>query len=585
MTWADTIRDFLPPVDPRNPREIECDIEDEFSFHLAMLEREERAAGCDESTAKSQARKRFGDIDRVRKKCKKIALEERVMLQRINLVLSIVVLLFVGLVGWQVWTTQKYNTLALQAITSDLAKMKFDAEAEARTSASDVDKSDSTGVVYLTGMGETGQYELPADGEFTLSRLLAAAKINMGVVTLHVTIRRRLPNASDATIISTNTTEFLSDSSKDVLLQPNDLVSVSLRPSSAIEDRNGDTQDLYDLRDLPGVWRLVDREDLPEVFQLLFVNDRGQRVPEGMIKQGATPATSITVEQIGLSFTLRPVARTVQNSELMQLEVKINPSSGSPSERYGNPQITVYSTWSAPAANQIALQLDPLLKQMTAEAAATATPWLEKPLVYERVTAPYSDVVKVGWPVQYHLLGDIPNPGPRKMSAREPLMLQKVLWEQNFGEIENGVAQLFIPTVDGPRSVARLGSDAWDHEAYAEIEVPPDSVIYITRDAANTESSAAPKPPSSQGVVYIDGDLLRRGTYALPANGKLTLSRLLATAGVSPESDHRVTVRRKSDGAVLQDLMVDIPVTKLKEDATLDIVIEADDLVIVNSSN
>jgi polysaccharide export outer membrane protein len=38
------------------------------------------------------------------------------------------------------------------------------------------------------------------------------------------------------------------------------------------------------------------------------------------------------------------------------------------------------------------------------------------------------------------------------------------------------------------------------------------------------------EPPES-GLVYIEGQIVRPGPYALPANSKLTLSRLVATAG------------------------------------------------------
>ncbi len=54
------------------------------------------------------------------------------MLQRVNLVLMIVVMAVVVAVGAQVYITQRYNTLALQAITADLARMKFDAAAVER---------------------------------------------------------------------------------------------------------------------------------------------------------------------------------------------------------------------------------------------------------------------------------------------------------------------------------------------------------------------------------------------------------------------------------------------------------------------
>lgn len=131
MNLAESIRHLLPPIDPRTPQQIDSDIEDEFAFHLAMLEDAERAAGADEPAAKAIAQRRFGDAAKWRKRCRRIALKERVMLQRINFALTILLMLVVIGVGVQVYMTQRHNTLALQEITSQIGNMRYDAEAAA----------------------------------------------------------------------------------------------------------------------------------------------------------------------------------------------------------------------------------------------------------------------------------------------------------------------------------------------------------------------------------------------------------------------------------------------------------------------
>src|SRR5438477_12243104 len=83
--------------------------------------------GLTREAARGVARRRFGDVDQIKKRCTRIALEERIMLQRINFVLMILVALIVMGVGLQVMITQRHNSLALQAITTDLARMKFEA--------------------------------------------------------------------------------------------------------------------------------------------------------------------------------------------------------------------------------------------------------------------------------------------------------------------------------------------------------------------------------------------------------------------------------------------------------------------------
>lgn len=142
MNLGESIRQLLPPVDPRTPQQIDRDIDDEFAFHLAMLEDAERAAGADAEAAKANARKRFGDAAKWRKRCRNIALKERVMLQRINFALTILLMLVVIGVGVQVWLTQRHNTLALQEITSQMTQMKYAGETETGSTVGGQDKSE-----------------------------------------------------------------------------------------------------------------------------------------------------------------------------------------------------------------------------------------------------------------------------------------------------------------------------------------------------------------------------------------------------------------------------------------------------------
>ncbi len=115
---------LLPPVDPRRESEIEADLDDELAFHLEQLERELSQSGMDAASVRATARKRFGNVHTIKRQCRRIALRERIMLQRINFVLMVLVLLAVTLVSVQVFVTQRYNTLALQAITAELANFR-----------------------------------------------------------------------------------------------------------------------------------------------------------------------------------------------------------------------------------------------------------------------------------------------------------------------------------------------------------------------------------------------------------------------------------------------------------------------------
>jgi len=90
------------------------------------------------------------------------------MLQRINLALMIIVILIVGAVSLQVFTTQRYNTLALQAITTELANMKTTAQSEAKM-----------GHVIVEGdLDKPGRYAFSLEGSETLADLFK--KIGVG---------------------------------------------------------------------------------------------------------------------------------------------------------------------------------------------------------------------------------------------------------------------------------------------------------------------------------------------------------------------------------------------------------------------
>lgn len=124
MSLLALVNQMLPRLDPRSPDEVAKDVDDEFAFHLAAVEAELIEAGAAPDKAKREAAERFGDTDKYKRQCARIAMEERIMLQRINAVLMVIVLLAVIGVSVQMYLTQRYNSLALADITAQLATMK-----------------------------------------------------------------------------------------------------------------------------------------------------------------------------------------------------------------------------------------------------------------------------------------------------------------------------------------------------------------------------------------------------------------------------------------------------------------------------
>ncbi len=86
--------------DSRPMAEIRAEIDEELAFHLAECARSLAADGFDESEAQAEARRRFGDLARIRRACARTQLGERIMVQRIQLVLTSVLIAAVGVLLW-----------------------------------------------------------------------------------------------------------------------------------------------------------------------------------------------------------------------------------------------------------------------------------------------------------------------------------------------------------------------------------------------------------------------------------------------------------------------------------------------------
>ena len=165
MNESAPLRFGLSKFDPRDDHQIEAEIDDELTFHIEQVTREFVEAGQSDNDAKVNALARFGDVQQIKAQCKRIALEERFMLQRINLVLMIVVLLAVAFVSVQMYVAQKHNTLALQTIVTDIADMKV-AAAQANRAGS---------VTIVGAVSRPSRYPIPKTGDYTLADVLVDA--------------------------------------------------------------------------------------------------------------------------------------------------------------------------------------------------------------------------------------------------------------------------------------------------------------------------------------------------------------------------------------------------------------------------
>lgn len=102
-----------------------------------------------------------------------------------------------------------------------------------------------------------------------------------------------------------------------------------------------------------------------------------------------------------------------------------------------------------------------------------------------------------------------------------------------------------------------------------DVIVRPDDRIFVEVDV---------------GVIYIDGEIARPGVYSLPAVGDITLSRLVAAAGGLGQIaiPQRVDLIRKV--APDREAVIRVNLAAIRNRAEPDIVLRADDHVIIGTS-
>ncbi len=83
---------FARAPDMRPRAAIEADIREELAAHVALRAQDNEAAGMSPEEALRDAELRFGDTRRVAAACREIQMKERIVLQRINVILIVVLI-------------------------------------------------------------------------------------------------------------------------------------------------------------------------------------------------------------------------------------------------------------------------------------------------------------------------------------------------------------------------------------------------------------------------------------------------------------------------------------------------------------
>ncbi|MFG0293143.1 MAG: SLBB domain-containing protein [Phycisphaerales bacterium JB050] len=169
------IRRFLSPPEHRPKHEIEAEIREEIEFHLAMTtERIVQEERLDSEQAKSEALHRFGDPDTITRECTRIALKERIMLQRINT--ALIALVAIGLVIFGVSTLQQQarTNAAFEQINEKLTGLAS-SQTEIPPVASEPERAQPEPVVYVEKYDGSGADSVPFTEGMTVAVALRAA--------------------------------------------------------------------------------------------------------------------------------------------------------------------------------------------------------------------------------------------------------------------------------------------------------------------------------------------------------------------------------------------------------------------------
>jgi hypothetical protein len=117
MSMLRSLSAALPAIDTRSIGDVEQEIVDELAFHLEMRTLDNVRSGMQPEEAREAAAARFGDFERIHRACRRTLLGERLMLQKLQTMLSVVLLLAVAWLAYRVHAGQR----ATESAISDFA--------------------------------------------------------------------------------------------------------------------------------------------------------------------------------------------------------------------------------------------------------------------------------------------------------------------------------------------------------------------------------------------------------------------------------------------------------------------------------
>ena len=123
MSRIDSLAASLPPIDNCSIAQIDQEIRDELEFHVEMRTLENIQAGMSPAGAREAAESRFGDFERIRRTCLQTLLGERIMVQRIQAVSTVLLVVVVIVMGVQTYIAQQTNNAVLANLASAVQEL------------------------------------------------------------------------------------------------------------------------------------------------------------------------------------------------------------------------------------------------------------------------------------------------------------------------------------------------------------------------------------------------------------------------------------------------------------------------------
>jgi hypothetical protein len=137
MQFPSTLAAYLRLPDGRPIPEIDADIVDELNFHIEMRTEDSLRAGMTPQAARDDALARFGDFGRTYRRCRRILLGDRIMLQRLQTVLTVILLGAVVYLALSFYVWQQKQAAVTAQILDSLAPAVV--QTTPRNGQSDVD--------------------------------------------------------------------------------------------------------------------------------------------------------------------------------------------------------------------------------------------------------------------------------------------------------------------------------------------------------------------------------------------------------------------------------------------------------------